>query len=371
MDWKIVVRFARLKGLSRKLTIGISTLLLSIILLMGLVIYLSTRSSIKSRFERDLQNTNDLIHDMTVTAVNTSIRAHLYTIADRNRELVNHYYQIYKKGEMGYDGALDSIRKLFLSPAYSRIGSTGYLAIIDGYGRTVAHPKLKTGFDMSGYDFIQRAVALKDGYLEYKWKNPDETGEREKVAALAYFRPWNFIIWAGSYRSEFTDLVDIGELKKHISGIKIGKYGYPYVIDLEGKLIIHRELEGQNIADWKDASGRFIIKEMIAGKNGSIQYDWKNPSDLMPRAKLVYYKFIPEMNWIVASGIYYDELSEQMSGIRYIIIITLFLSFIVTLVFVTWLVSKLLKPLQAVKAVSDGSPRDTWTRPSITSPTTR
>jgi methyl-accepting chemotaxis protein len=353
MDWKIIVRFAQLKGLSRKLTIGIASLLFTIILIMGLVIYLSTRSNIKSRFERDLQNTNNLIHDMTVSSVNTSIRAHLNTIADKNRELVNHYYQLYKKGEMGYDGAIDSIRRIFLSPAYSRIGSTGYLAIISGYARTVVHPKLKTGYDMSGFDFMQKAVAMKDGYLEYKWKNPDETGEREKVAALAYFRPWDFIIWAGSYKNEFTDLVDIQELKKHISDIKIGRYGYPYVLDLDGKLIIHRELEGQNIADWRDASGRYIIKEMIEKKNGFIQYDWKNPSDLVPRAKLVYYKFIPEMNWIVASGIYYDELSEQLSGIRYIIIITLFVSFIVTVFFVTWLVSKILRPLREIKAVSD------------------
>jgi len=353
MDWQPLIHFTRLKGLSRKLTFGISSLLFTIIIIMGIVIYISTRSSIRARFERDLRNTNNLIHDMTVTAVNTSIRTHLYTIADKNRELVNHYYQLYKKGDMGYDAAMDSIRSIFLSPAYGRIGSTGYLAIINGYGRTVVHPKVRVGYDFSGFEFMQRALAMKDGYLEYKWKNPDETEEREKVASLAYFRPWDIIIWAGSYKNEFTNLVDIGELKKQISDIQIGRFGYPYVMDLTGKLIIHRELEGQNIADWRDVSGRYIIKEMIAGKNGVSQYDWKNPSDLMARTKLVHYKFIPEMNWIVASGIYYDELSDQMSGIRSIIIITLFVSFMVTVVFVTWLVSRLLAPLREVQAVSD------------------
>ncbi len=353
MEWLKFASFLRLKGLSKKLTLGIAFLLLTIILLMGVVIYFSTRASLKNRFERELQNTNNLIHDMTVTAVNTSIRTHLATVADKNRELVHHYYQLYKKGEMGYDAAVDSIRKIFLSPAYSRIGTTGYLAIIDGNIRTVVHPKLKTGYDMSGYDFMRRAVAMKEGYLEYKWKNPDEPVERDKVAFLAYFRPWDFIIWAGSYRSEFLHLVDVAELRKNIRQIRIGKKGYPYVMDLSGLMVIHPEIEGQNVAGLRDESGRYIIREMLEKKNGFIVYDWKNPSEVAPRKKLVYYKFIPEMNWIVASGINYDELSGELATLRYIIVATLLIAFIVTLTFVTWIVSGILRPLGEIKALSD------------------
>jgi len=62
-------------------------------------------------------------------------------------------------------------------------------------------------------------------------------GEKEKVAALAYFRPWDFMIWAGSYKNEFTTLVDIGELKKHISGIKIGKVTDIRVLPEKGDLV--------------------------------------------------------------------------------------------------------------------------------------
>ncbi len=278
---KVTKRFLS-RGLSRNMLLALTMLIFSIILIMGVSIYFNTRAHFLKKFERELLNTNNLIHDMTLTAVETSIKSHLTTIADKNRDIVNYYYQIHSRGEMGYDTAIDTIRKLFLNPAYGRIGTTGYLAVIDGTGKTIIHPKLSTGHDMSGYEFMRRAIALRDGYLEYRWKNPGDPHEQDKAAALAYFQPWNFIVWAGSNKSEFTGMVDIRELKKRIAEIKIGKSGYSFVIDMTGKLIVHPKLEGQNIADSRDSSGRLFIREILEKKTALSRTAGKTPVNWLP-----------------------------------------------------------------------------------------
>lgn len=353
MIWNDIAAKFLHRGLSRKMLAGLTLLIFSIIILMGLSVYYTSRSRFMASFEGELRTTGDLIHGMTVTAVNTSIKSHLTTIARKNLDLVGYYHGMNVDGKIGYAAAIDAIRTIFLYPPYGRIGSSGYLAIISGDGKTVVHPKLPAGYDMSGYEFMRRALSMKEGYIEYSWKNPGEEKEREKAAALAYFPPWDLIIWAGSNKSEFTDLVDMRELKKIIAEIRIGKSGYAYIMDMEGTLVVHPTLEGRNIADMRDASGRHFVKEILSRKNGLITYDWKNPGDAIARPKLLAYRHVPEMNWIVAAGGGFEEMDAQLALLRNIIIATLIVAFLACLVFVSLMLSRFLSPLKVLGEASD------------------
>ncbi len=51
-----------------------------------------------------------------------------------------------------------------------------------------------------------------------------------------------------------------------------------------------------------------FIKELCDTKNGKIIYPWKNPGELKAREKLVVFRYIPELDWIVASSSYLEEL---------------------------------------------------------------
>ena len=125
---------------------------------------------------------------------------------------------------------------------------------------------------------------------------------------MTYFKPWDWIISASSYREEFTQIININSFRKSILSIQFGKTGYPYVIDSKGTLIIHPFQEGKNIFDAKDANGRAFIQEICRNKNGEIIYPWQNPGEKKPREKLVIFNYIPEFDWIVASSSYVEEI---------------------------------------------------------------
>jgi signal transduction histidine kinase len=129
------------------------------------------------------------------------------------------------------------------------------------------------GVDVNGYAFVQRQLEKKSGYIEYEWKNPGEKAQRLKALSMAYFKPWDWIISATSYREEFRELVEVDVFRKGILSALFGKTGYAFIIDSRGTAIIHPHLEsGNNFYDVKDADGKPFVREMCRLKNGRITY---------------------------------------------------------------------------------------------------
>ncbi len=97
-----------------------------------------------------------------------------------------------------------------------KVGDTGYVYIIDSKGNLMVHPakegeNILHAKDSSGFEYIRAMIAdamkLKNGevgIIRYPWLNPElgETRPRQKIAKFAYFRPWDWIITAGSYEEE-------------------------------------------------------------------------------------------------------------------------------------------------------------------------
>ena len=97
-----------------------------------------------------------------------------------------------------------------------KIGKTGYAYILDSSGRLVLHPakegeSILEAKDPTGFKYLKeiarRAPLLKEnevGTIRYPWANV-ELGERTprmKINKYQYFRPWDWIIVAGSYEEE-------------------------------------------------------------------------------------------------------------------------------------------------------------------------
>ena len=108
---------------------------------------------------------------------------------------------------------------LFNSLADLKIGKTGYAFILDSQGRYVlSHGRKSDGMDISNVkdangrfvirDMIDIAKKLKPDQSEiiyYDWKNIDEQKARTKVAAIAYFAPWDWTIGLSAYQEDFLD----------------------------------------------------------------------------------------------------------------------------------------------------------------------
>jgi PAS domain S-box-containing protein len=97
-----------------------------------------------------------------------------------------------------------------------KVGDTGYVLIMDGEGTLKVHPakegeNVLDSKDSSGFEYIRSmvndAVALEEGdvgTIRYPWINPElgETKSRQKINKYIYFKPWNWIIVAGTYEEE-------------------------------------------------------------------------------------------------------------------------------------------------------------------------
>jgi two-component system NtrC family sensor kinase len=112
------------------------------------------------------------------------------------------------------------------------------------------------------------------------------------------------------------------EARKALTSVNVGETGYLYAMTTKGALTAHLAMEGQNIFDQQDESGRYFIREMcqraLASRPGEvlfIVYPWRNEvlGDKFPRKKAVAYRYFPEWDWIVAAGGYLEETYEDVA----------------------------------------------------------
>ncbi|MBK5276157.1 MAG: Cache 3/Cache 2 fusion domain-containing protein [Desulfuromonadales bacterium] len=115
---------------------------------------------------------------------------------------------------------------------------------------------------------------------------------------------------------DFTDSLKV--LKDKLRAITIGKSGYFYALEAHqgnnrGRMQIHPFIEGTNISDVKDVSGREFIREILTHKEGVIRYTWlnKESGEAIPREKLVVYRYLKEWDWIIAAGAPLSELNSE------------------------------------------------------------
>lgn len=335
--------FFRNMRIRSKLLGGYSLIFIIATFLGGAVIYSQVKSTIEANIESDLKNSTATILNMIETAAGTAIKNHLRAVAEKNKQIVDAVYQDYKDGIITEEAAKRQAEKILLSQT---IGKTGYLYCVRSDGIAPVHPNPGVaGNNFLDQWFVRDQIRLKEGYLEYDWKNPGEAHEKPKALYMSYFKPWDWIISASSYRDEFKELINVHDFKASILALSFGKTGYAYVLDSKGTIIVHPTLSG-NYFDAKGEDGHFFIHDICRLKNGKLIYSWKNPGETVFREKIVLFNYIPEYDWIVACSSYLDEMYAPLNTIRNIILLTVFI--IMALVFMTslWINGSVLLPLR-------------------------
>jgi methyl-accepting chemotaxis protein len=330
-----------------------SKLMLSIgaLTLLGVAVNIFTANYLAKKIigeqtESNLNIITNQLHDLTESSINLSIINYLRGCAEKNKDIVDYSYKKFLKGEFSKEQMMDDIKKRMSSQV---IGKTGYPYIIDSKGILFAHAKPELiGTDVTKFEFVRRQIQQKNGYLEYLWKNPGELVERKKALYMTYFEPLDMIISVSAYREEFNSLLNMADLKKSVLSLKFGKTGYPYIIDEKGNLIIHPTLEGENVLNRVDESGKYYIKEIIQQKNGALTYSWKGPNDTEERLKIAIFRPIEEMKWIVVATSYEEEFSEPIVHLRNALGLAGFLILIVMLGAVYYISSKIANPIKSL-----------------------
>jgi two-component system cell cycle sensor histidine kinase/response regulator CckA len=149
-----------------------------------------------------------------------------------------------------------------------------------------------------------------------------------------------------TYREEFNTLIDLEDFRAGILTFQFGRSGYAYVLDHEGTAVIHPKIEGINPLRDEHVQDASFIKTMLAQKNGKIIYSWQNPGETTPRRKLVFFNYIPEYRWIVASSSYMDEIFAPLQKVRNIILLALLGALVVAAAVTFWISATITRPLQ-------------------------
>jgi len=118
--------------------------------------------------------------------------------------------------------------------------------------------------------------------------------------------------------------------------------GYFWINDTQSTMIMHPRLprvEGKNFHNFTDSEGRHLFQEFVElaqeGKGGYIQYYWKwqkEPARIIP--KLSYVQLFKPWGWIVGTGVFFEEINDEITQLTKgllcisvaIIIVTLLLS---------------------------------------------
>lgn len=130
----------------------------------------------------------------------------------------------------------------------------------------------------------------------------------------------------------------INEMESVIIGIKVGKSGYPYVVDDNGNMVMYfnKELKKINFNDYKDKrTGQSLMKllnEAKANKTYRFEYYWNKPNSSDIEKKLVIVKYDPDLKWNIVVSAYEDEIYETADKTQgFLTMMTLSICFLVIL----------------------------------------
>ncbi len=132
-----------------------------------------------------------------------------------------------------------------------------------------------------------------------------------------------------------------------INGLRYGNdmKDYFWISDMTPRMITHPyrpELNGSNLSDFTDANNKKIFVEIVKivkkQKEGYLEYYWQwkdNPDKIVP--KISFIKEFAPWHWIIGTGIYLQDVEQEISNITHrviiisitIAIISVFLMFIV------------------------------------------
>lgn len=104
-----------------------------------------------------------------------------------------------------------------------------------------------------------------------------------------------------------------------ISKLRYGNGDYFWINDLQPRMIMHPakpELNGQDLSGMADPAGKRLFVEFVnvAKKEGAgfVDYQWPKPGKEQPQPKLSYVVGFEPWGWVIGTGVYIDDLQQQL-----------------------------------------------------------
>ncbi len=105
-----------------------------------------------------------------------------------------------------------------------------------------------------------------------------------------------------------------------IRALRYGGSEYFWINDMNQKMVMHPvkpELEGRDLTENKDPSGKRLFVEFVAtvknSGSGFVFYGWPKPGSSEPVPKVSYVKGFEPWGWVIGSGVYIDTVDAAMA----------------------------------------------------------
>ncbi|MCD6580657.1 MAG: cache domain-containing protein [Desulfuromusa sp.] len=183
-------------------------------------------------------------------------------------------------------------------------------------------------------NMINIVTSSDEGFYRYYWTKPDSTkSEYLKLSFLKRFEPLDWFIGTGVY----LDAVETSMQKiisQYVEDHRFGpnRLGYVFILDLQdiqgGKdfAIMYAnpnrpDLIGKYISDdLQDAKGKMFRKEFLQGlwEHGEcyVDYWYKKFDKPEPSPKTSFFKLTEDSRFIVAAGVYLDDVEEKILNMQ-------------------------------------------------------
>ena len=183
--------------------------------------------------------------------------------------------------------------------------------------------------DTKGQYVIQNLIKIANqsgqGFYEYRWTKPGAEGnDFKKISFVKRFAPYDWYIGTGLYVVDVEEQIKAKWLER-INHIRFGKNlaGYLFAVDWRGKSLAHGtqpDLIGNNGWEYKDSRGNKTTQLLIAASKkkdgGYTSFWWRKPDTGKESSKIAYAKAVPEWELFVGSGVYTDDIEQNITTLR-------------------------------------------------------
>ena len=284
--------------------------------------------------------------------IRSSVSQHLQLENDKLKSLAENYMTLSEEGYISREEAVSRIISLISEDG---IGESGYSYAVDMDGIMVAHPVEEyRDRDFSWDEGIQRQLTQQEGYIEYRWQNPDDEQKREKMLFMSKLGDPEWIIASTAYADdEYISNIRLGEIGAFISNENINGLGYISLLDGEGGFVIPPDSGSENIFSINDAVKPFL-PEMKQTRTGKIEVGLDERVSGSRKA-VIFYSYFPAMDWMITGTGFPGEL-YRVIYIAYAVVFTFVLLSLIVFYFLNRSLSiKLTAPLFHLMDVLDSA----------------
>ncbi len=125
------------------------------------------------------------------------------------------------------------------------------------------------------------------------------------------------------YHNQDMDEAVAQELARNVlTNLTYKEDGYFFAYTREGVGVVHPKQPYRIGENWwllQDEAGKFLIQELIRNAEnggGYLQYEWEKPSLGVVGTKMAYSVMLEKWGWMLGTGVYIDDIDDQVSSIQ-------------------------------------------------------